>query len=82
MATTKKTKSFVQEMKVVAMKLHTKDQAAKGERKPSPEEQRQKFAPTREGYLSFLVESKVVFDTLESIMAGADGWRATPRSTR
>merc|ERR1712039_92408 len=65
-------KSFVQEMKGVAMKLHTKDQAAKGERKPSPEEQQQKFAPTREGYLSYLVESKVVFDTLESIMAGAE----------
>jgi heme oxygenase len=68
-ATDKKSKSFVQEMKVVAIKMHTREQAPKGEAKSN--QAAHKFEPTREGYLSFLVESKVVFDTLEGIMAEA-----------
>eukprot|EP00747_Dinoflagellata_sp_TGD_P164116 gnl/TRDRNA2_/TRDRNA2_183593_c0_seq1.p1 gnl/TRDRNA2_/TRDRNA2_183593_c0~~gnl/TRDRNA2_/TRDRNA2_183593_c0_seq1.p1 ORF type:complete len:358 (+),score=61.13 gnl/TRDRNA2_/TRDRNA2_183593_c0_seq1:55-1128(+) len=68
-AATSKKKSFVEEMKRVAMKLHTKDQAPKGG-KEAPKE-RPKFAPTREAYLSFLVESKLVYNTLEDIMAAA-----------
>merc|ERR1719387_3258664 len=68
-AATMDKKGFVQEMKDVAMKLHTREQAPKGtaEQSSAP----RKFEPTREGYLSFLVESKVVFDMLEGIMAEA-----------
>lgn len=63
-------KGFVEEMRFVAMKLHTKDQAPKeGGRAADPN--KPKFAPTREGYLSFLVESKVVFEALERLMAAA-----------
>merc|ERR1719379_2535155 len=63
-------KGFVEEMRFVAMKLHTKDQAPKeGGREAMPNPP--KFEPTREGYLSFLVESKVVYDALESLVAAA-----------
>lgn len=52
-------------MRRVAMKLHTKDQSPKeGEREaPKP----QTWSPTREGYLRFLTESKVVYDVVEKI---------------
>jgi heme oxygenase len=64
-------KGFVEEMRIVAMKLHTKDQAPKeGEQaaapKPFP-----KWQPTREGYLKFLAESKTLFETLEDIVEAA-----------
>lgn len=62
-------KGFIEEMRFVAMKLHTKDQAREGGKEAKPN--RPKFAPTREGYLSFLVESKVVYDALETLMATA-----------
>ncbi|KAK1420978.1 hypothetical protein QVD17_22989 [Tagetes erecta] len=58
---------FVDEMRSVAMKLHTKDQAKEGEQetqgKPWP-----KWEPTIEGYLKFLVDSKLVYDTLDNIL--------------
>ncbi|XP_071729523.1 heme oxygenase 1, chloroplastic-like [Rutidosis leptorrhynchoides] len=64
-------KGFVEEMRFVAMKLHTKDQAKEGEKeaqdKPLP-----KWEPTVEGYLKFLVDSKLVYDTLEKIVDRAD----------
>ncbi|KAK9828681.1 hypothetical protein WJX72_001504 [[Myrmecia] bisecta] len=65
-------KGFVEEMRFVAMRLHTKDQAPKeGGQKPA-EVPFQKWQPTREGYLRFLAESKAVYDTLEQIVADAD----------
>ncbi|XP_071737220.1 heme oxygenase 1, chloroplastic-like [Rutidosis leptorrhynchoides] len=64
-------KGFVEEMRFVAMKLHTKDQAKEGEKeaqdKPLP-----KWEPTVEGYLKFLVDSKLIYDTLEKIVDKAD----------
>eukprot|EP00746_Dinoflagellata_sp_MGD_P163309 gnl/MRDRNA2_/MRDRNA2_91274_c0_seq1.p1 gnl/MRDRNA2_/MRDRNA2_91274_c0~~gnl/MRDRNA2_/MRDRNA2_91274_c0_seq1.p1 ORF type:complete len:367 (-),score=64.37 gnl/MRDRNA2_/MRDRNA2_91274_c0_seq1:86-1186(-) len=63
-------KGFIEEMRMVAMRLHTKDQAPKEGKKEAPKN-RPKFAPTREGYLSFLVESKIVYDALETLMATA-----------
>lgn len=64
-------KGFVMEMRKVAMKLHTKEQAPKeGERKPPPK--MPKWNPTKEGYLQFLVESKAVYDCLETIMKEGD----------
>ncbi|XP_051149339.1 heme oxygenase 1, chloroplastic-like [Andrographis paniculata] len=60
-------KGFVEEMRFVAMKLHTKDQAKEGE-KSSDGPPVAKWEPSVEGYLQFLVDSKVVYDTLERIV--------------
>ncbi|KMZ69279.1 Heme oxygenase (biliverdin-producing) [Zostera marina] len=62
-------KMFVDEMRSVAMKLHTKDQAKEGGRKSSSSNKPiGKLQPSVEGYLKFLVDSKIVYDTLESIV--------------
>lgn len=64
---TEKDRGFVAEMRKVAMKLHTKDQAPKegGQETPKPQ---QAWAPTREGYLRFLTESKVVYDAFDQLV--------------
>lgn len=66
-------KGFVEEMRFVAMKLHTKDQAREGEKEVKEPEERPvaKWEPTVDGYLRFLVESKLVYDTLEGIVEKA-----------
>ncbi|KAL9268070.1 Heme oxygenase 1, chloroplastic-like protein [Drosera capensis] len=66
-------KGFVEEMRFVAMKLHTKEQAREGEKvAEGPEEQSPaRWEPTVEGYLRFLVDSMVVFGTLEMIVEKA-----------
>lgn len=64
-------KGFVEEMRFVAMKLHTKDQAKEGE-KEAQEKPLPKWEPTVEGYLKFLVDSKLVYDTFEKIVDKAD----------
>ncbi|GAB2289209.1 Heme oxygenase 1 [Dionaea muscipula] len=66
-------KGFVEEMRFVAMKLHTKEQAREGEKvAEGPEEQSPaKWEPTIDGYLKFLVDSKLVFQTLELIVEKA-----------
>ncbi|KAI4376665.1 hypothetical protein MLD38_014403 [Melastoma candidum] len=66
-------KGFVEEMRFVAMKLHTREQAKEGEKEvKSPEENSvMKWEPTVEGYLRFLVDSKLVYDTLERIVDNA-----------
>ncbi|XP_010250104.1 PREDICTED: heme oxygenase 1, chloroplastic [Nelumbo nucifera] len=64
------TKGFVEEMRFVAMKLHTKDQAKEGEKEPEGKPIA-KWEPSIEGYLRFLVDSKFVYDTLESIVQKA-----------
>lgn len=64
-------KGFVEEMRFVAMKLHTREQAPKeGEKKPEPEQKPMaQWQPTKEGYLKFLVESKAVYEAMEDIVA-------------
>eukprot|EP00882_Tetradesmus_deserticola_P004021 GHRQ01004248.1.p1 GENE.GHRQ01004248.1~~GHRQ01004248.1.p1 ORF type:complete len:263 (+),score=79.28 GHRQ01004248.1:105-893(+) len=61
---------FVGEMRAVAMKLHTKEQAPKegGIKAPKPVTA---WAPTLKGYLQFLAESEVVYSAFESIMQEA-----------
>ncbi|XP_072961734.1 heme oxygenase 1, chloroplastic-like [Typha angustifolia] len=72
---------FVDEMRAVAMKLHTKDQSKEGE-KESDAPPMAKWEPSIEGYLRFLVDSKLVFDTLESIVKkAAYPWYAEFRNT-
>jgi hypothetical protein len=51
-------KTFVEEMKAIAMRLHTEDQARIVNLRNA----------TVEGYLRFLVDSKLVFETLENIV--------------
>ncbi|KAF5804354.1 putative Heme oxygenase (biliverdin-producing) [Helianthus annuus] len=67
----RQTGGFVDEMRSVAMKLHSKDQSKEGEKetqgKPWP-----KWEPTIDGYLKFLVDSKLVYDTLDKILLKAD----------
>ncbi|KAK8550201.1 hypothetical protein V6N13_118722 [Hibiscus sabdariffa] len=68
-----KGKGFVEEMRFVAMKLHTREQAAEGEMeaKAPEEEPVDKWEPTLDGYLKFLVNVKLVYDTLEEIIEEA-----------
>ncbi|KAA3476919.1 heme oxygenase 1, chloroplastic-like [Gossypium australe] len=63
-------KGFVEEMRFVAMKLHTKEQAKEGEKEVKQPEERpvQRWEPSVDGYLKFLVDSKLVYDTLEGII--------------
>ncbi|XP_059637973.1 heme oxygenase 1, chloroplastic [Cornus florida] len=63
-------KGFVEEMRFVAMKLHTKDQAKEGEKEPQGQPIA-KWEPSIDGYLRFLVDSKLVYDTLERIVEKA-----------
>lgn len=66
-------KGFVEEMRFVAMKLHTKEQAKEGEKEVKEPQEKGvfKWEPTIEGYLKFLVDSKLVYDTLEGIVEEA-----------
>ncbi|KAJ1685298.1 hypothetical protein LUZ63_016688 [Rhynchospora breviuscula] len=61
---------FVDEMRAVAMKLHTRDQAREGEKEPQGPPV-VKWEPSINGYLRFLVDSKLVYDTLEAIIEKA-----------
>ncbi|MCL7046989.1 hypothetical protein MKW94_026242 [Papaver nudicaule] len=63
-------KEFVEEMRGVAMKLHTKDQAKEGEKEPQGQPWR-KWEPSIEGYLQFLVDNKLVYDTLEDTIVNS-----------
>lgn len=62
-------KGFVEEMRFVAMKLHTKDQSKEGEREAQTPVA--KWQATISGYIQFLVDSKKVYDTMESIVEEA-----------
>lgn len=64
-------KGFVEEMRFVAMKLHTKDQAPKEGGKEASSHPMPQWQPTREGYLNFLNESRLVYETLERIVTEA-----------
>lgn len=61
--------SFVQnEMRSYAMKLHTRDQAPR-EGQQKAEKPFTTWEPKRENYLQFLVDSLVVYETLDNIVA-------------
>ncbi|XP_019100878.1 PREDICTED: heme oxygenase 4, chloroplastic-like [Camelina sativa] len=59
-------KGFVQEMKFVVMKMHPREHANEGKKEFNGPVSTWNF--TIEGYLKFLVDSKLVFDTLEEII--------------
>ncbi|MCO5561270.1 hypothetical protein L7F22_014891 [Adiantum nelumboides] len=65
-------KGFVEEMRFVAMKLHRKDQSSEGEKKAEADDKPlAKWEPSITGYIKFLVNSKAVYDILESIVQEA-----------
>lgn len=73
-ATELKKTGFVGEMRAVAMKLHTREQAPKEGGVEAPK-RTQAWAPTLWGYQQFLAESKVVYNAFEDIMHQAsDAW--------
>ncbi|KAJ1637695.1 hypothetical protein T492DRAFT_950257 [Pavlovales sp. CCMP2436] len=60
---------FVQtEMRKAAMKLHTREQAPKEGEQKSQTPMKQ-WAPTRAGYMQFLVDSQVVYGAMEEIVS-------------
>lgn len=67
---------FVADMRKVAMKLHTKDQAPKEGGKEASKTPMAAWQPTREGYLLFLEQSKEVYDAFEDIIATNDAYAA------
>ncbi|XP_062229168.1 heme oxygenase 1, chloroplastic-like [Phragmites australis] len=75
-------KAFVEEMRAVAMRLHTKDQAREGEKEPQAPPVA-KWEPSVDGYLRFLVDSRLVFQKLEAVVDRASvPWYAEFRNTR
>jgi heme oxygenase len=64
---------FVEEMRRVAMRLHSPQQSKQGKKEATKKEEMSpmEWKPTVEGYLNFLVESKVVYNTFESLMKNA-----------
>ncbi|KAG0590405.1 hypothetical protein M758_1G092800 [Ceratodon purpureus] len=63
-------KGFVEEMRFVAMKLHTRDQSKEGEKEADVQPVGQ-WKPSIPGYIKFLVDSKKVYDTMETIVEKA-----------
>lgn len=63
-------KGFVEEMRSVAMKMHPRTQSKEGKRESTAPQDSPvaTWEFTVEGYLKFLVENKLVFDTLEGII--------------
>ncbi|KAI8473643.1 MAG: heme oxygenase-like protein [Monoraphidium minutum] len=58
-------------MRAVAMKLHTRDQAPKEGGQEAAPRPMPTWEPTREGYVRFLAESRVVYAAFEEIMAAS-----------
>ena len=56
------------ELRDVAMKLHTKEQAPREGQASAPEKTKMPFVPTQADYLNFLVDSHAVYKTLENIV--------------
>eukprot|EP00898_Chlorokybus_atmophyticus_P008085 jgi/Chlat1/8278/Chrsp78S07702 len=74
-------KGFVEEMRFVAMKLHTRDQAKEGQQQEH-KNPLARWEPSNTGYLQFLVDSKAVYDFLEhTISASSNPMYAKFRST-
>jgi heme oxygenase (biliverdin-producing, ferredoxin) len=66
-------KGFVEEMRRVAMALHTREQAPKEGKKTTDDAKKEqqpvaRWAPTPEGYLAFLIESRAVYRAMEGVV--------------
>eukprot|EP00316_Scyphosphaera_apsteinii_P009865 CAMPEP_0119305488 /NCGR_PEP_ID=MMETSP1333-20130426/6485_1 /TAXON_ID=418940 /ORGANISM="Scyphosphaera apsteinii, Strain RCC1455" /LENGTH=255 /DNA_ID=CAMNT_0007308591 /DNA_START=100 /DNA_END=867 /DNA_ORIENTATION=+ len=62
--------SFVQELRVAAMKLHSRDQSPQGEQ--ATQTPVSKWEPERADYVQFLVDSQAVYGCLENLVAETD----------
>lgn len=60
--------SILEELRDVAMKLHTREQSPKEGRAPAPAKPAEPFVPTQKDYLQFLVDSNAVYAVLEEIV--------------
>lgn len=63
---------ILMELRDVAMKLHTKEQAPREGQAAAPEKPKEPFVPTQADYLKFLVDSCEVYKTLEEIVDRVD----------
>ncbi|RZC56950.1 hypothetical protein C5167_015800 [Papaver somniferum] len=64
--------TFVEELRSVAMNLHVKDPSRKGGNNETMAQILMKEKPSLDGYVKFLVDSKVVYDALEKIIDSAN----------
>jgi heme oxygenase len=64
-------KTLMEEMRAVAMGLHTRDQSRHGEKVVPLEPPVATWKPTIEGFLLFLADNKLVFETLEAVVGRA-----------
>ncbi|CAL5039267.1 unnamed protein product [Urochloa decumbens] len=77
-----KKRTFVEEMRAVAMRLHSREQSRHGEKEVPLEPPVATWAPTVAGFVRFLADNKLVFHTLEAIVArAAVPWYAEFRDT-
>mmetsp|Transcript_2100 Transcript_2100/g.3799 ORF Transcript_2100/g.3799 Transcript_2100/m.3799 type:complete len:283 (-) Transcript_2100:620-1468(-) len=60
--------SILTELRTVAMKLHTKEQAPREGEAPSPAKPAEPYAPTQSDYLQFLVDSLHIYEALEEVV--------------
>lgn len=60
-------KPFMVEMRAEAMRLHSKDQSSEG-KVEALEPPIATWKPTIEAYIRYLVDSKLVFETLEAVV--------------
>ncbi|RZC43591.1 hypothetical protein C5167_036536 [Papaver somniferum] len=67
--------TFVEELRSVAMKLHVKEPAKEGGKKKTMAQILMGAEmPSLDGYVKFLVDSKLVYDTLENIISNPTSW--------
>ncbi|KAL7547384.1 hypothetical protein ACHAWF_010698 [Thalassiosira exigua] len=61
---------ILEELRDVAMRLHTKQQAPREGQAPAPAKPAEPYVPTRTDYLRFLVDSNAVYEALEEVVNG------------
>lgn len=61
---------ILQELREVAMKLHTREQSPKEGEAAAPAKPKEPYVPTQMDYLRFLVDSEAVYAALEEIVNG------------
>eukprot|EP00986_Skeletonema_menzelii_P002597 scaffold707_cov138-Skeletonema_menzelii.AAC.9 len=71
-ATTLEFPPILQELRDVAMRLHTREQAPREGQAEAPKKPAEPFVPTQADYLQFLVDSYVVYVALEEIVNEVD----------
>uniref|UniRef100_A0A7S1TKJ8 Uncharacterized protein n=1 Tax=Compsopogon caeruleus TaxID=31354 RepID=A0A7S1TKJ8_9RHOD len=65
-------KGFVEEMRFVAMRLHTRDQAPREGTQEESALPISEWRPSLRDYLQFLVDSKLIYDFMEQTVASTD----------